>query len=149
MIELFSRNQNLSLPKDIHLIPLHVSEEVSSLSAILLNDDYYEFLIDGKRVIDGISVLDEKHLIPFKAKAWCELIERKNNGEESQTKHIKKHCRDISNLVQLLPASEKVEITGMVKSDMQKFVEDILTSEFVPNSIDRIKLHNTLKSIYL
>lgn len=149
MIELFSRNQSVSLPDDIHLIPLHVSDEVSSLSAILLNDDYYQFLIDGKRVIDGISVLDEKHLIPFKAKAWCELIERKNNGEKGQTKHIKKHCRDIANLVRLLPSSEKVEINGMVKSDMQTFVENILTSEFVPNGIDRMKLHNILKSIYL
>lgn len=29
-----------------------------------------------------IHVSDEKYLIPFKAKAWCELIERKKQGKE-------------------------------------------------------------------
>lgn len=48
MIELFSRNQNILLPKDVHLIPIHVSDEISSLSAILLNDDYYNFMLAGK-----------------------------------------------------------------------------------------------------
>lgn len=28
-----------------HLMPLHIDDEVSSLSAILLNDDYYNFLL--------------------------------------------------------------------------------------------------------
>ena len=44
MIELFSRNQNILLPEDIHLIPIHVSDEISSLSAILLNEDYYQLI---------------------------------------------------------------------------------------------------------
>jgi len=149
MIELFSRNQNITLPEDVHLIPIHVSDEISSLSAILLNDDYYQFMITGKRVIDGISVLDEKYLIPFKAKAWCELIERKKQGEEGQSRHIKKHCKDIDSLVSLLPPDERIELSGMVKTDMQAFVEDILTSEFVPGNVDGTKLHNLLKGIYL
>ncbi|MGX8850323.1 hypothetical protein [Amedibacillus sp. YH-ame10] len=149
MIELFSRNPNIFLPKDIHLVPLHVSDEISSLSAILLNDDYYQFMINGKRIIDGISVLDEKYLIPFKAKAWCELIERKKQGEEGQSRHIKKHCKDIANLVKLLPPDEKLEVTGMVKTDIQTFIDDILTSEFVPDTVDGTDLHNILKKIYL
>lgn len=149
MIELFSRNQNISLPEGIHLIPIHVSDEISSLSAILLNDDYYQFMVAGKRVIDGISVLDEKYLIPFKAKAWCELIERKKQGEEGQSRHIKKHCKDIANLVELLPPNERIELSGMVKTDMQTFVEDILSSEYVPGNVDSTKLHNLLKRIYL
>lgn len=149
MIELFSRNQNISLPEDIHLIPIHVSDEISSLSAILLNDDYYQFMLAGKRVIDGISVLDEKYLIPFKAKAWCELVERKKQGEEGQSRHIKKHCKDIASLVRLLPADTKVELFGMVKKDMQTFVDDILTSEFVPGNVESTKLHSLLKEIYL
>lgn len=149
MIELFSRNQNILLPEDIHLIPIHVSDEISSLSAILLNEDYYQLMIQGKRVIDGISVLGEKYLIPFKAKAWCELIERRKQGEEGQSRHIKKHCKDIANLVGLLMPDERLEVSGMVKTDMQTFVDDILTSEFVPDSVDGIKLHRVLKKIYL
>ena len=149
MIELFSRNQNISLPEGVHLIPIHISDEVSSLSAILLNDDYYQFMLSGKRVIDGVSVLDERCLIPFKAKAWCELIERKDQGESGQSKHIRKHCKDIDSLVKLLRPNERVELSGTVKTDMQTFTENLLTSEYVPASVDRSKLHNILKKIYL
>ena len=38
----------------------------SSLSAILLNDDFYKFMMSGRRVVDGIGVLGAEHLIPFK-----------------------------------------------------------------------------------
>lgn len=149
IIELFSRNKDILLFEKQHIIPVYISEDISSLSAILLNDDYYEFMNQGKRVIDNISVLDEKYLIPFKAKAWCELIERRKNGEEGQSKHIKKHCRDIDNLVKLLPANTKVELFGQVKSDMEDFIESILISEFVPEDINSQDLYNILKEIYL
>lgn len=149
MIELFSRKQGILPPKDVHLVPLHISDEISSLSAILLNDDYYQFMLNGKRVVDGISILDERCIIPFKAKAWCELLERRKQGEEGQSRHIKKHCKDIAKLVKLLPANERMALSGMVKEDMQFFVEDILVSEFVPADVDGTTLHNILKGIYL
>lgn len=58
MIELFSRPQNnVSLQPDAHLMPLHIDDEVSSLSAILLNNDYYHFLLDGRTVTDGRTIL--------------------------------------------------------------------------------------------
>lgn len=149
MIELFSRNQNIPLLDDKHIIPIHISEEVSSMSAILLNDDYYQFMINGKRIIDGVSVLDEKYLIPFKAKAWCELVERKNQGEKGQSKHIKKHCKDIYNLISLLPISTRVQLSGMVLEDMMKFTNDILNSDLVPSDINIERMYNLLKKIYL
>ena len=149
MIELFSRNESIEIPPEAHLIPVHISDDVSSLSAILLNDDYYNFLLSGMRTIDGVSVLDEKHLIPFKVKAWCELIDRRNNGEEGQSKHIKKHCRDVNNLISLLVPNEKVELNGMVKDDMERFVSEINSSEFIPDDIDRNRLKETLSGIYL
>lgn len=149
IIELFSRNQDIKIEGDEHIIPIHVSEEVSSLSAILLNDDYYNFMLSGKRIINGLSVLDEKYLIPFKTKAWCELIDRRNQGEDGQSRHIKKHFKDVSNLVSLLPKNTKLTLSGMVKQDMMRFADEILTSEFVAADIDVQRLHNVLKSIYL
>lgn len=149
IIELFSRKQHFVLPENVHLMPIHISDEISSLSAILLNDDYYQLMHNGIRVIDGISVLDEKYLIPFKAKAWCELIERKNQGEKGLSRHIVKHCKDIVHLTTLLPPNVSVEISGMVRDNMQTFLDNILSSAFVPQSVDVEKLHNTLQRIYL
>jgi hypothetical protein len=66
MIELFTRIPlGVKLVPSSHLLPLHLADDISSLSAILLNDDYYNFLLDGKKVVDGVSILDEYHLIPF------------------------------------------------------------------------------------
>ena len=108
MIELFSRTPDIQLLPEAHLTPVHISDDVSSLSAILLNDDYYDFLLSGRQILDGFSVLGEKHLIPFKVKAWCELSTRRKEGEEGQSKHIRKHYRDVYHLLMLLPPNERV-----------------------------------------
>ena len=60
MIGLFSRKP-IEFPIDdlSHLTPIHIDDDISSLSAILLNEDYYHFLksgikIKGKEVNQGI-----------------------------------------------------------------------------------------------
>ena len=59
MIELFTRKLDaIQLPDDAVLTPLPMDEDISSLSAILLDDDYYEFLKQGKVTVDGVTVLD-------------------------------------------------------------------------------------------
>lgn len=68
-----------------------MDENISSLSAILLDDNYYEFLKQGKVTVDGVTVLDAAYLIPFKAKAWMDLTDRKAAGEHVDSKNIKKH----------------------------------------------------------
>ncbi len=128
IIELFAREQyGFEVAEGYHLIPLHISDEVASLSAILLNSDYYNFLLEGKKSIDGLSVLDELRLIPFKAKAWCELTDRHNAGEEGLSKHIKKHRNDVAKLLTLLSTDVQTELHGMVEVDMIRFVEAIST----------------------
>ena len=71
MIELFSRPQNnVRLRPDTHLMPLHIDDTISSLSAILLNEDYYKFLLSGRTEVDHIPVLNAEHIVPFLMKAW-------------------------------------------------------------------------------
>jgi hypothetical protein len=55
MIELFSRAE-WELQPESTLTPIYIDESVSSLSAILLDDDYYKLLLEGRNVVDGISV---------------------------------------------------------------------------------------------
>ena len=40
-------------------------------------------------MVDGIPVLSPTCLIPFKAKAWLDLKERKLNGEQVDSKKYK------------------------------------------------------------
>lgn len=99
LIELFSRNgSDVILKEDNGLTPLHIDDEVSSLSAILLNEAYYEVLKSGLKNVDGISVLKEELLVVFKIKAWLDLTSRKTAGETIDSNDIKKHKNDIFRL---------------------------------------------------
>lgn len=123
MIELFSRNPEfIVLSDDAILTPLPIDDEVSSLSAILLNEAYYELLKEGHTVIDGIPVLKPTCLIPFKAKAWLDLNERKAVGEHVDSKNIRKHKNDVFRLAQLLTADTRQSITPDIAEDMKSFL---------------------------
>ena len=154
MIELFSRQPiNYEISFGSHLIPLHIAEDISSLSAILLNDDYYQFLLDGKKIIDGISILDEYHLIPFKAKAWCELTDRQNAGEEGLSKHIKKHKKDIAVLLSLVILGKTINLNGMVLQDMVRFEKEMQKEDINEKTTGIINMStqlycSQLKAIY-
>lgn len=120
MIELFSRPQNnVILYPDAHLMPLHIDDEISSLSAILLNDDYYHFLLDGRTVIDGVSILDAEHIIPLKMKAWLDLKEKKAQGMHVNSRDIKKHRLDIFRLFQLVREDQKVTVSHSILEDIK------------------------------
>jgi len=126
MIELFSRRiEGVTLPQDAVLTPLPIDDEVSSLSAILLDDDYYEFLQTGVTVSDGIPVLGAAHLIPFKAKAWLDLKERKAQGDQVDSKNIRKHKNDILRLSGLLYADLKLSLPSTVLNDMRRFFAEV------------------------
>ena len=71
MIELFCRSDFI-LKDAKGITPIHIDDEVSSLSAILLNDDYYKALLDGKEVRNGLSVLRPEYIILFKTKAYLD-----------------------------------------------------------------------------
>lgn len=123
MIELFSKNPEfIVLSDDAILTPLPIDDEVSSLSAILLNEAYYELLKEGHTVIDGIPVLKPTCLIPFKAKAWLDLNERKAVGEHVDSKNIRKHKNDVFRLAQLLTADTRQSITPEIAEDMKSFL---------------------------
>ena len=123
MIELFSRNPEfIVLSDDAILTPLPIDDEVSSLSAILLNEAYYELLKEGHTVIDGIPVLKPTCLIPFKSKAWLDLNERKAVGEHVDSKNIRKHKNDVFRLAQLLTADTRQSITPDITEDMKSFL---------------------------
>ena len=128
MIELFSRRADaIALPEDAVLTPLPMDEDVSSLSAILLDDNYYQLLRSGTTRIDGVTVLDASHLIPFKAKAWLDLTARKANGEAVDSKDIRKHKNDVFRLSALLTPGTKVSVNQTVWNELQAFFQAMQT----------------------
>lgn len=136
MIEIFSRNPEfITLDEDAILTPLPIDESISSLSAILLNEAYYELLKSGQVIIDGIPVLKETCLIPFKAKAWLDLNERKAKGELVDSKNIKKHKNDVFRLTQLITADTRQMLSTDITEDMKSFLSKMKNEDIDMKSL--------------
>ena len=126
MLELFSRMPDISIiGDDSHLTPIPIGEDVSSLSAILMDENYYDFIHQHKREISGISLIGEECLIPLKARAWLDLTKRKADGENVDSKDIRKHRTDVLRLYQLLPPDLQVELPRSIQNDLRAFLETV------------------------
>ena len=102
MLELFCRSPDgIRFTESSRLTPIPFDEGISSLSAILLDESYYRFILDGRRELDGLCWIGEDRLIPLKAHAWLDLSERKTGGEPVDSKNIRKHANDVIRLSQL------------------------------------------------
>ncbi|MBO4390086.1 MAG: hypothetical protein J5825_04440 [Lachnospiraceae bacterium] len=131
MIELFARpGGDVELQYPGHLIPLHIDDEASSLSAILLNEAYYELLLDGRTMVDDLSVLDAEHLIPMKMKAWLDLSKQKAEGIHVNDRDLRKHRQDVFRLFQLLDPEKTISVPGEVYRDIKKFVSIVREHSF-------------------
>jgi len=124
MIELFSRHpSNLELKFNTGLTPIHIDESIVSLSAILLNEVYYDILVKGKRTVDGYSLIEIETVILFKIKAWLDMNEKKEAGEQVDTKNIKKHKNDIFRLLANVSPTIRIRPAQEIQKDVIQFIE--------------------------
>jgi len=123
MIELFSRVPD-TLGKEIvgHLTPIPISDDVSSLSAILLDEAYYEWTRAGRAMLGGVPVVRPEHLIPLKAKAWLDLTARVEAGQRVDSKDIRKHKNDVFRLYAILDPEYAASPGPSIGTDMEQFI---------------------------
>lgn len=136
MIELFSRTPDYFARLENRIAPIHISEESVSLSAILLDEEYYSLLVEGREEVEGISVLKLEHLILFKMKAWLDLSERKEKGENVDSKNIKKHKNDILRLASNIDKDSFVDIHGKVRRDAENYIRHMKNEEIDVNHLE-------------
>ena len=124
MIELFSRRPNFQIDHpEIYLTPLPVSDEISSLSAIMLDDNYYRLMLAGRKTVDGVSVLGAEYLMLFKMKAWLDLRQKKTDGAHVNERDLKKHKNDVFRLFPLVEPSAQVTVSSAVGADVNQFID--------------------------
>lgn len=156
-IELFSKIPDLmDLEGEPHLTPIPVDDDLSSLSAILMDDEYYKFTINNSRTEAGVHFAGTEALICLKAKAFLDLTQRKSEGEDVDGRSIRKHKTDIFRLAVLLPSEHQVKLPDRIKNDLNAFVDSI--SEELPDkaifkqmgigAIDIEQVFRQIKSIF-
>ena len=137
-IELFSRKPGYNLEIEEGIVPIHIDDDTSSLSAILLNDDFYEFMMEGRKIVDGLGILGAEYLIPFKMYAWINFLERKRSGEHVNEKDLRKHKYDVFRLLQIVPSGTKVRTKGVVAESIRKYIEEVKVLD--EEQVDLLKL---------
>jgi hypothetical protein len=123
MLELFSRKpEGIDLRVGQTIVPVGKSESGTSLSAILLDDDYYRTLREHAVVLDGLPVATASVLVPLKARAWLDLTERRARGERVDQRDIDKHRNDVFRLAAIVPG-ETAPLPALVRDDVRRFLD--------------------------
>jgi hypothetical protein len=125
-IELFSRKPDIIfLEESAHLTPVPVDDDLSSLSAILLSEDYYNYMIEHSVIEDGLHLAKTEALICLKAKAYLEIAERIALGKKEDAKNISKHKADVFRLALVLAPDKIYELPESIKNHLQSFADTV------------------------
>lgn len=139
MLEFFSRRPDgLDLQEGQDITPIPAGADHHSLSAILVDDDYYSLIQTHQTVRDGLPFATATSLIPLKARAWLDLTKRQAEGQKIDTKDIAKHRNDVFRLAGTLPGDPGPQLPVAITDDLARFLrlfpedspewESILTS---------------------
>lgn len=130
MLELFSRAPDVLKSEDeSRYTPITVDEEAASLSALLLNADYYAWIQKGRQSLYGVSIVDPKHIIPLKARAWLDMRAREAAGAAIDSKKIRIHRNDVFQLFQILTPEPIADVPESIQEDMRNFLEAMKVEE--------------------
>ncbi len=138
-IELLTGIPDLKIPDDIRIVHLDAEDERYSLSAILLQDDYYNLVVaSSAETRNGMPTVNLDILAILKAKAYLNLIEEKRMGHFVSEHDLKKHRNDVFQLAYLLRVRYNGELPLPVKKDMAEFLQLFVESN---TEWDEIQAH--------
>ena len=134
-IELFARNPDLlDFDEQSYLTPIPVDDDLSSLSAILMNDDYYHYMLEHSVLESGLHLANIEALICLKAKAYLEIAERIVNGSKEDAKQLRKHKGVVFRLAVMLTGNDVFKLPESMKAHLQTFV-DVIAEELPDKAI--------------
>lgn len=132
-LELFAiHDGDSSIATDQHIIPIETPEFYNYLSAILLDQDYYDLLVQHTTNVEGLHVATAEVLIPLKIHAHLNLMDGEHHYDD-------KHLKDVIRLCTVLEGEEPIQLTGMPSRDFQKFLP-------IFEQLDGDRIRNILKS---
>ena len=125
-----------------------------SLSAIMLDDDYYDLLArEGIEIIDGLPVLAHRFLPAFKIHAWMNLSADKALGKSIHSDEINKHRRDVLRLCALFAPETRIELPEPIAAEVSEFLDvrpwddNMMRNLRLPMTADEMADH--IRRIYL
>lgn len=123
-IELFSRAP-WPVEEGVEVVPIPFDDDLSSLSAILLDEGYFEFIRHGIVSRHGVPVPDALHIIPLKMRAHTDLNKRHDAGEHVRRKNLTKHRADVLSLSDLLTDGDSCALPDVIAADANEFLDGL------------------------
>ena len=117
-----------------------MSEDLSSLSAIMMDDDNYELTVANSAEQDGVRIATPTTLICLKARAYLNLLKERANGKQVNSKDIKKHKTDVLKLIATASIPEPVAVPQSVYDSVMEYAESIekeLPSQSLQDALER------------
>lgn len=127
MIELFSKMPEIIEEKvGMNITPIPGDGNVTSLSAIIMNEYYYDYLKSHSNTNNNFCFASMDALIILKAKAHLDYKSRKNAGEKVNEDDMLKHKLDVFRLATLLTGIDQFEVPEEIKADLKIFMKSLI-----------------------
>ncbi len=140
-IELLARqSDDLGEPKDTRITPIPLEEYQYSLSAIVLDDDLYQFVVSNSQMVNEIRVASLEALICLKARAHLNLLREREAGNKVNSNDIKKHRRDVFLLTAARTENEPIVVPTSILETVKDFVQRMNTEESISALMNALKL---------
>jgi len=152
-IELFGKaSEAIDLFPNAHLTPIPVEEGLSNLSAILLDGDYYQYVLEHSSIVNDVHLANIESIICLKGYAYQDNLRRKAEGQNIKTRDIVKHKNDIFRMAFQLPVDVVYNLPDNIRNDMQKFVSTVKNKLPDPSILEvkgygKHKMQNILNKI--
>lgn len=130
-IELLS-NSLLPERPEAKFTPISNTEDIKSLSAIVLDSVYYEFAKTHRDDEEGVPCLTLEALAVFKSSAYLNLLEeREKDSSKVRSEDLNKHRNDVFRIIGAMPADIVVDLPEEIKLRMKSFID-----LFAPTSVE-------------
>jgi len=147
-IELLSHHNEV-FTNAAHTEPLPIDGEVSSLSAIILDEPYYDLTISNSFISNGLRYAAPVALAALKARAYLNLLAERKAGHHVNSKDILKHRNDVLKLTATMTPGETTEAEQSVIDTVNVFSNGLLAT--LPNQSlsDAMRANDDTLRLYL
>lgn len=147
-IELLSRHNEI-FANATHTEPLPIEGDVSSLSAIILEEPYYNMTVRNSFISSGLRFAAPVALAALKARAYLNLLADRGAGRHVNSKDILKHRNDVMKLTATMTPGETTEVEQPVIDTVNEFATSLMAS--LPNQSlsDALRANDATLRLYL
>lgn len=149
-IELFSRKPDYfdaALAKRPHITPIKTGQGISNFSAILLDDNVYEFIRASRIPLKGISTVKLECLFGLKSIAWHSNQALFDDNKINDRNTVLKHPEDMISIANVIENPEVTLFPSQIFESLQYSKERLLSQDIraelqaTPASIDVTTLY--------